>query len=78
MLTHRITFIALATLLSTAVAHEAAAAPTTRFDIIERAGSFHDDSIDKIYHYRGRYYPYRYRGMYFRHRYYRHGRWHYY
>jgi hypothetical protein len=73
-------------LLSVAAPHEAAAAPVTTI-ATRIPPALVDGSIQKVYYYRGRYYPYyyrgsyypyRYQGQYFRYRYYRYGRWHYY
>jgi hypothetical protein len=63
-------------LLSVPVAHEARASPVTL--VVSRITvALSNNSIEKVYYYRGRYYPYRYRGAYYRHRYYRHGRYYY-
>jgi hypothetical protein len=35
-------------------------------------------SLEQIYYYHGRHYPYHYNHRYYAHRVYRHGRWHYY
>ena len=37
-----------------------------------------ESSLEQVYYYHGRYYPYRYNNRYYAHRVYRHGRWHYY
>jgi hypothetical protein len=76
----------IAGLLSVPALHEATAAPvTTAAPLITAA--IPGSSFERIYYYRGRYYPYyyrggyypyAYRGHYFHHRYYRYGHWHYY
>jgi hypothetical protein len=73
-------------LLSIPTPQKAAAAPVTT-TVPHLAPDVAGNSIDKIYYYRGRYYPYYYRGgyypyryggRYYHHRYYRYGHWHYY
>jgi hypothetical protein len=64
-------------LLSVPAPHEAAAAPVT-IAAPQILATLASGSIERIYYYRGGYYPYSYRGMYFRHRYCRYGRYHYY
>ena len=66
----------IAGLLSVPAPHEAAAAPVTTA-APQIPATLATGSIERIYYYRGGYYPYSYRGMYFRHRYYRYGRYHY-
>lgn len=78
--------LGMAALLSISVPRETAAAPVITAAPLMTPG-MDRSSIDEIYYYRGRYYPYRYggryypyryNGMYYNHRYYRYGRWHYY
>ena len=82
----RLSAIVVAGLLSAPALHQAAAAPVMiAAPQISSAAVGH--SVNKIYYYRGHYYPYHYRGgyytysyggHYYQHRYYRHGHWHYY
>jgi len=78
--------LGIATLLSISIPRETAAAPVTTA-VSTIVSDMRGNSIDKVYYYGGRYYPYRYggryypyryHGMYYNHRYYRYGRWHYY
>ena len=73
-------------LLSIPIPQKAAAAPVTA-PAPHVAPTVAGSSIEKVYYYRGRYYPYYYRGgyypyryggLYYHHRYYRYGHWHYY
>jgi hypothetical protein len=40
--------------------------------------AFHGRSIEQVYYYHGRYYPYHYNNRYYANRVYRHGHWRYY
>jgi len=69
--------IVIAGLLSAAAGQGAVAVPTSTppFRVLPAPQR---SSIDPIYYYRGRYYPYRYHGHYYHHRTHRNGHWHYY
>jgi len=69
--------IVIAGLLSAAAGHGAVAVPasTPPFQVLPAPQR---GSIEPVYYYRGRYYPYRYHGHYYRHRSHRNGHWHYY
>ena len=64
-------------LLSTITPQQVLAAPAPR-PLVNVVASPTDSAVQRVYYYRGRYYPYRYRGAYYSHRYYRGGRWRYY
>ena len=66
-------------LLSAAAGQGAVAAPvpasTPPFRVLPAP---QPSSIEPVYYYHGRYYPYRYHGHYYHHRSHRNGHWHYY
>jgi hypothetical protein len=64
-------------LLSAISPQQALAAPAPR-PLATMVASPTDSAVQKVYYYRGRYYPYRYRGRYYAHRYYKGGHWRYY
>jgi hypothetical protein len=64
-------------LLSAMIPHQALAAPAPQ-PLVKVVASPTDGAVEKVYYYRGRYYPYRYRGRYYARRYYRGGHWRYY
>jgi hypothetical protein len=64
-------------LLSAMTPQQALAAPALR-PLGTVVASPTDSAVQKVYYYRGRYYPYRYRGRYYAHRYYKGGHWRYY
>jgi hypothetical protein len=69
--------IVIAGLLSTAAGQGAVAFPasTPPFRVLPAPQR---SSIEPVYYYHGRYYPYRYQGHYYHHRSHRNGHWHYY
>jgi hypothetical protein len=70
-----LTSMGLAGVLAASLAQGTPAAPIV-FD--DPAIATHSRSLEQVYYYHGRYYPYYYNHRYYAHRVYRHGHWHYY
>ena len=69
-----LTSMGLAGLVTASVAQGSVAAPIApAVPMVALRGG----SLEQVYYYHGRYYPYRYNNRYYVHRVYRHGRWHY-
>jgi hypothetical protein len=71
-----LTSMGLAGLVAASVVQGAVAAPTA--PAISEIIAPHGRSLEQVYYYNGRHYPYRYNNRYYAHRAYRHGHWHYY